>query len=351
MAIHTLELSSPALKKQEYTTIRNYVFKLQESRKLRFIDRTDKPILKAILNDLPGITILLYKDVFRYLRLIVNPAVALGGGYEELTIFTKDLLRDLSFEVDSLLTIIGAWFTFDDLSLGRIDCTHDVTMPDGTSITELISCLKRTALPRGYEQDTFPRSAKNWNEKNTHSFRIHCDDICLTVYDKSFQLNNEQLMAPEYIPPNRLRLEASFGNRAFQRIENKYMEDVEFGKDKLRTQILTFSNLSVRLLNDYFGNTVLPGRYLRMDLAIKEIEDSHFTPRTKKKMITLLREVRANHRYGVEGAILSCNMKSDEAARYLAKFRELDLNPATLPITSKHNQVSAITRLLDDLSA
>ena len=348
MAIHTFTLGTRPLNKKKYRHIRDCLLALMND---STIEKTKGRDSQFRMKGFRGITITLNTKTIYRVELTVNPVVLLGGGYADLFTATDETMRMLSDNINALLSQIGSSDSFEDLCLSRIDCTMDVSMPSQESIDELIRCVQQTKLRVGYERESFNNKFRNYREKNKHSFRARCNDVCLTLYDKSFQLQEEEIMRPENIPPNRLRIEAAFYNGSLQRILNDHLDATVFDC-QLGTKIMYFSDLSIQLILKYVNLILCPGRYMRFDLAKEEIKKSNFNKLTKELMIAFLYEVSRHHKAGVDGAIMDCKLIRDRADNLLSKFRELDLNPVTLPIRSEVQQLPSIAQLLiEEMSA
>lgn len=238
----------------------------------------------------------------RRLELKLNPSIILGGTYTDLCDLSETELTQLWHWVDCYLELIGTDFSFSDMCLSRIDCTQDITLPGTLETTDLINVIQRSKLRRGYERENFSRNYKNHDEKNQHSFRAKCEDISLTIYDKGFQLVEEEIMSKEDAPVNRLRFEVAFNRSSFRRVMNDYL-DATYTDLATGEAIMFFSKFSIKLLQKYFGLGVMPGRYLRLDLAKQEIDASSFPCAIKKRMKKFMTDVRKNYKYGVEGAL------------------------------------------------
>lgn len=343
MSIHTFTIGKEPLKKKEFKHIISRLYKL--SKTLDTPVQTKKLTNHFHFNIIHGIRIQLSDRVVPRLELKINPAVLLGGSYAELHDFTEATLSQVEDMVNLVLEAIGTDFSFDDMSLSRIDCALDTELPENLLATELIGCIHRTKLGRGYERIQFNHKHKDYHEKNRHSFRAKCRDIALTVYDKSFQLAEEHLMPAEDIPANRLRFEAAFGNASFQRVLNEHLKgtyiDLELGE-----KIMHFSNLSIQLLRKYFKLGITPGRYVQLSLALEEIDNSDYHQTTKDRMKLFLCEVCAHHRYGMDGAIAKFvsdfGLTTPAINRLLQHFEDINLNPATLPARSMCHQFPSI---------
>lgn len=190
---------------------------------------------------------------------------------------------------------------------------------------------------------------------NRHSFRMACNDVCLTIYDKTYQLMNEELMDADNIPLGRLRFEAAFLNPAFQRLFARYgggvLVDNADGEGKAGTKIIWFSNISLRLLQDYFGQHMTPGQYLRKNLAVQRIDCGRFSARTKQRMKMLLSEVAQCHKGGISAALKNLEGEgfSENELRYLLRcFEKINLNPATINGSTGYQVFPSIAELLSN---
>ena len=341
--LHTFTLGKSPLKKKKYKRIVRQLYELADEGYIPLFGKKLPPQIH--IQGWPGITLVLRDKVVPRLELKINPSIMFGGDYTDLAELSEFEVRQIESSVSELLDTLEADFTFDDMCLSRIDCTQDITIPDTILTTVIIGAIQRTKLKRDYERTEFGRSYHNYVEKNRHSFRARCNDISLTVYDKGFQLAEEGMMFPEDVPINRLRFEVAFDRSSFRRVLNEHQcgtyVDLSTGET-----ILEFSRLSVKLLREYFHDGIAPGRILRLDAALKEIEKSHYTCAIKERMKDFMVDVSGHYRYGVEGALADSGLNSDQKRDLLARFRELDLNPVGLPMRCKCVRCPSIDGLL-----
>lgn len=342
MAIHTFTLGREPIKRRGYYHIQHRLYGLA--------DAGEVPLWNGRLPNqihiktLPGITLRLSTSKVPRIELKINPARLLGGSYADLCPLTKLDLSKVIEKVDCFLTAIEADFRFEDMCLTRIDCTKDVELSDEGSIVDLLGCIRRSKLGRGYARESFGCAHRNYAEKNRHSFRARCQDICLTVYDKSFQLEEERLMPPEEIPANRLRFEVAFENSSFQRV----LPCATIINPDVGEKILYFSGASVQLLQKYFGLGVMPGRFMRLDLAMTEIEKSDYTQKIKDRMKEFMYAVAREYRHGIDGVDKSSGFTPAQVSYLLKCFQELNLHPAALPRRSKYAQLPSVSQMLDE---
>lgn len=252
----------------------------------------------------------------------------LGGTYADLCDITAVDFEYCAAIIDETLSELKAGLTCDQLMLSRIDCTVDVEFSSDLEVMEYILCLKRAELAPAYKMIEFSPAS---DERNLHSFRVACKDITLTVYDKSYQLADQKLMSENEIPPNRLRIEAAFESGAFQRLFHMYKKGTLY--DTLEGKIIWYSEMSVRLLSDYFQQVLASGSYLRFDLAVQKILESDFTQKKKERMISFLHQVSRCHKHGVRMAIRAFKEQgysSSQIRDLLQCFEQIGLNPVAI---------------------
>lgn len=353
--IHTFQLVTPALSFARYRRIENQVYEHAERGTCRIVERQEN-LLAFLLMYSQGLRICLNSMTVPHVTMVVNPAIIMGGQYQDLCYLTPTLLGICMESVSHVLQEFNMGFTAEQMILSRIDCTVDIKFPQENALEAFISCVQRTNPVRGYHIERFAKHhSNNYKEMNQHSFRMACNDVRLTIYDKTYQLLNEGLMETDNVLPDRLRFEAAFLNPAFQRLFVKYGGGIFLDNSNsnrgAETIIIGFSNLSLRLLQDYFGQHMTPGQYLRGDLALQRIDNGPFSAKVKWRMKTLLAEVARCHKGGIGAAIK--NLEQDGIGRnelqYLLKcFEKIDLNPATINGSAGYQMFPSVTELLSN---
>ena len=352
MAIHTLQLVSKELTFQKHKRCAARIYDLAKQGRIRIVQ--DKEGLQVFkMRGCPGILTALIEYKVPHLTVTVNPSILLGGTYADLCDITAVNFEYCAATIDEVLAQLKIRLTCDKLILSRIDCTVDIEFPSDTEIMEYILCLKRTKLADAYKLDEFdPANDARNRERNLHSFRASCNDISLTVYDKSYQLADQELMPENEIPPNRLRIEAAFENRSFQRLFYMYHKGTVY--DTLKKKIVWFSEMSFQLLEEYFRQTLATGSYLRFDLAVQKILESDFSKKKKDQMILFLHQVVRCHKHGVRRAIQIFKDEDYSASQVrdiLHCFQEIGLNPVTIRSDSISERFPCVPDLLMEKGA
>lgn len=349
MPIHTMMMTTPSLCFQEYKRLCKKAYELIQKKHYRMIENSEKR-LGICPTARRGLCFYINNDRVPRVEVFINPSVLLGGSFTNLYIPEGDGgIESFIFCVNELLREVGLKQTFDELYLSRIDCTRDITFPNEGSMVEFLRCIQKTRLTRDYEAVRFDKRFQNFKELNRHSSRARCDDIMLTAYDKSYQLLEQELLPEDQIPPNLLRVEADFKNSSFQRLRKTYNDCIMYNDNG--SKILWFSQMSGRLLRDYFGRALTPGRYLRGDLALRVIDESGVSSKLKDRMKWVVYKVGQCHRNRLEGALKQmkeAGFSDAQAFWTLNAFEEIGLNPATIHGDCGYLEFPSLQELLSE---
>lgn len=190
---------------------------------------SDKGIEKYICTSYCGQGVVLYlykqkrsknktsKNIACSIRFRLNPHTLLHGRYSPKKVFTatEKQLKTLDREMTELLHKIGLDREFEQLTLSRIDCCLDYFPESQKWVDEALRVIRCSPYMKQYKLCTFGKEFPNHKEKNAHSWCICCKTTTLTVYDKTFQLMEEDLLE-QYDAPM-LRFEVSRSGAKFKR--------------------------------------------------------------------------------------------------------------------------------------
>ena len=157
------------------------------------------------------------KNIACSIRFRLNPHTLLHGRYSPKKVFTatEKQLKTLDREMTELLHKIGLDREFEQLTLSRIDCCLDYFPESQKWVDEALRVIRCSPYMKQYKLCTFGKEFPNHKEKNAHSWCICCKTTTLTVYDKTFQLMEEDLLE-QYDAPM-LRFEVSRSGAKFKR--------------------------------------------------------------------------------------------------------------------------------------
>ena len=190
---------------------------------------SDKGIEKYICTSYCGQGVVLYlykqkrsrnktsKNIACSIRFRLNPHTLLRGEYSPKKVFTakENRLKSLDNRMTGLLHKISLDCDFEQLTLSRIDCCLDFFPESQKWVDEALRVIRRSPYMKQYKLCTFGKEFPNHKEKNAHSWCICCKTTTLTVYDKTFQLMEEDLLE-QYDAPM-LRFEVSRSGAKFKR--------------------------------------------------------------------------------------------------------------------------------------
>lgn len=349
MSIHTMSMTSNVFSSRSFHHILNTAYQQISRNRYELVYKSDSSRVLFSRRH-PGVIVTLHTCDTPFLSLKINPSRLTGSHYASLFDATPELIGKVSYQIDLILFELGTNITFEDLSLSRIDCTKDILFPDQESISEFLLCVQHTMPKRDYEICRFGKEYENHNELNRHSFRTLCSNICLTIYDKSYQLEAEHLMLPCEIPQGTLRFEAAIQRPAFHRLLQTHISSTRLNHDN-KSLILTFSQLSGKLLHQCFSSALTNGQYLQRDLAFCAIDQSNLKPKLKARMKEIIIAVSTCYKSGITGArkqLLEKGMSARQFNYAMEHFRLLGINPATIRRDSRYDRFPSVESLLKE---
>ena len=216
---------------------------------------SDKGMTKYICTSYCGQGVVLYlyqqvrsknktkKNLASFIHFRLNPHTLLHGEYVPKKVFQakENQLKSLDKEMTKLLHEIGLNCDFEQLTLSRIDCCLDYFPDSQDWVDEALRVVRRSPYTKKYELCTFNKTFSNHKKKNAHSWRICCKTTTLTVYDKTFQLMEEDLLE-DYDAPM-LRFEVSRSGAKFKR---GLSEQVKGSNKKILKTVMDESEDTIR---------------------------------------------------------------------------------------------------------
>ena len=181
-SIHTFEMNIQ-IKYDEYMSIKNTLYNIQHEFPGSIYNKT-KNVLASNQFSYYGIYLNLIKSKFlpSYLKIEVNPATLLTG-YNAYQIFqvSEDNIRAVKERINDILSILRTSFSFDNMSVSRIDLCVNIDMENSDIITSYIRLFKKSYIPKGFIRDKFDATFNNYKDKNKHSLHAHNSNIILNI--------------------------------------------------------------------------------------------------------------------------------------------------------------------------
>ena len=349
MGIHTIELYAGNLK---YHQIQKVIDQLVEQKSIQqiFSDSysIDRHLTSTYLVD-QGIRMRLYQshDKSNGICFAVNPATLLEGSYQPLGLYqpTKANVSELQKQLASIMETIHLCdvCTLDesslsqlDLSLSRMDLTADLYFDKSADIPSLIRLFRKSMIPRHYKR----RELKG---KEDHFFELSTKKISFKIYDKIYELTQNDRCPKKYRDRKILRLEVSLKREAFLDRLNLGRKDdlytmLKAGYDHIRDEI------------NYFLDKLFPARGIHLPYpeAEKRIQECKLDSDIKEQMLFLLK--KTSRGAGLDTAAQkwtkTYNVVNTRMFHSLMKqFDKLHVNPITLTSKDK-TEISCLRTLI-----
>lgn len=207
-------------------------------------------------------------------------------------------------------------------------------------ICELVRLLRKTATPKKYERIFYQhKDKKKANKYNKHFIQIACGSQELVIYDKTYQMNENNLaVAYEGLPAGVLRIEVHYSRDKIKSIEKDAGTD-----DPLDLLWLLIQESKPRILK--LVEKCYPQLdYLSYEDAKAQIKQSRFKAHTRKQMLTLLEEMR--RRQTIDAALHGMARQGVPTEMLLGKFEKLGINPIPLRQGYASSRMPSLTKIL-----
>ena len=343
--IHTIELFH-RLSKKSFNKVFQHL-KSMNSGSL-YPDTTyhsDKGIEKYICTSYCGQGVVLYlykqkrsknktsKNITCSIRFRLNPHTLLHGEYLPKKVFQakEKQLNSLDKEMTKLLHKIGLNCDFEQLTLSRIDCCLDYFPDSQDWVDEALRVVRRSPYMKKYELCTFDKTFSKHKKKNAHSWRICCKTTALTVYDKTFQLMEEELLE-NYDAPM-LRFEVSRSGAKFKR---GLSEQVKGINKKILKTVMDESEDTIRSYMEMLHADLPFVRYSDCMAKIKAVKHAS----TRKNMRLLVEKLSDCKCYAQ--AVKNSELSESQLRTVRKQFEKLGIQPITLKDKSEIEELKFV---------
>lgn len=344
MGIHTIELYAGNLK---YHQIQRVIDQLVEQKAIQqiFSDSysIDRHLKSTYLVD-QGIRMRLYQshDKSNGISFAINPATLLEGSYQPLSLYrpTKANVSELQEQLVSIMETIQlcdynhSVYTLDesslsqlDLSLSRMDLTADLYLDKSADIPSLIRLFRKSMIPRHYKRCEL-------DGKHAHFFGFSTKKIFFKVYDKIYELAQDNRCPKKHRDKKILRLEVSVKREAF-------LKKLDLNrKDDLYTMLKAGYDNVYAAIHDFLDK-LFPARGIHLPYpeAEKKIQKCRLDSDIKEQMLFLLKKTSRGAGLDIAAKKWKIHYKIVDSRKFhsiMKQFDQLCVNPVTL--TSQENQ-------------
>ena len=241
-------------------------------------------------------------------------------------------LNSLDKEMTKLLHKIGLNCNFEQLTLSRIDCCLDFFPESQDWVDEALRVVRRSPYMKKYDLCTFDKTFSNHKKKNAHSWRIYCKTTTLTVYDKTFQLMEEDLLE-QYDAPM-LRFEVARSGAKFKR---GLSDEVKGSNKKI---LKTVMNESEKIIHSYMKKLHANLPFVRYSDCIARIETIKHSA-TRKNMRLLVEKLSDCKSYAQ--AVINSGLSENKLRTVKKQFEKLGVQPVTMRDTAEIEELKILT--------
>ena len=330
-SIHTFELSKK-LTKHEYHEIKDTLYRSQEGGKGVSIYRESKGHHYCSKFQQQGVRVYLGHNESEsgydtyFVRMVINPRVLIEPGCSYLGILPPEESSIKQIKVAFKRLFKGTAFDNDIASyyLSRLDLCTNIRCDTNKLFRELVRVLRKLPTPPKYERKFYKhKDKKEANRYNKHYLRFPCGTHELVIYDKTFQLENENLdVGYEHLPKGVLRFEVH--------CERSYMRQIEKdadASDALGILWLLVQESEDRIIN-HFSRCFPDTEFERMEGLEQKIKKSSFKKEKKKVMLELVD--RLQRIQSVDKALDKMEKAGFNTSGLLDRFAKLGVSPIPL---------------------
>ena len=270
-----------------------------------------------------------YKYNFMQMTIILNPVKLIARN--KLEVLKVDQLNEVKkIFLERIKKIHISLPYLDYWTLNRIDYAVNINTP---YVEEYIKLFQRGDKPRNFKELYCSKSKTR--KQLDGSFYLFNDSVAINFYNKENERLSQNFNKDG--AKDLLRLEVQCKKPKTNTIKAKKKFDSRHLAHYLSQEI------SHQQLEYYYNKTIGTGDYYKLSEAIKMVQESNYTYKTKEKLIEVLRAV-SRHR-SIWRAREKSQYNSSCFNRYLKQIRALGINPVTIPRGWKVNYLKNINNM------
>lgn len=256
-----------------------------------------------------------YKYNFMQITITMNPLKLIGRNKLEVLMENQlsELKERFAEEVQKIHTSLPR---LEHWTINRIDYAVNINTP---YVEEYIKLFQRADKPRNFKE---LYCSKSKTRKQRHgSFYLISKSVNINFYNKEHERLSQNFNKDG--AKDLLRLEVQCKKPKTNTIKAKN------GFESKHLEHYLSNEISNQQLEYYYNKTIGTGDYYKLSEAIRIVQDSNSTIKTKEKLINVLRLI--NKHRSIWRAREESQYNSSCFNRYLKKIRVLGVNPVTIP--------------------
>ena len=331
--IHTFQMKK-ILKHKEYSKLADY---FRDNNFKRFEDTWGMEITTYASC---GVRIYLIDNpYYPYISFVINPTTVLDkGNVTDLFTSSDDLESVIRMLDELLISMLGADYSFEKLTLARVDLCHDAQLSSAKRVKAYIKLLYNSQSRKGYKIKG--RKVKGYDKSAGFACDNQSAGVGISIYDKETQLLGMGKPEAAKIAKNRLRIEVQLKS---QKAIRKYQK-CSSNADQLRYYI----EHSEEHMDEILRTLLIDASYYKLKKA-KEIVSKSEKGKLRDRMVRLLELASKYHsvRLGIIALKQECPKITDEYIKKMKScFEEIDVNIVTLGKRSKCKSLDSIFELI-----
>lgn len=329
-SIHTFELSR-RMTHREYHSMKDKLYRKQEqSAKRGWLYRDDYGNHICTLYAEHGIRSITLehnqKAETYFVRIVVNPRKLIEPDCSYIGILPPEESSVHKLKKKFKKLFAGTVFDNDlnSYQLTRLDLCTNIRCDNKKLFRELVRVLRKLPTPPKYERKKYKhKDKKKANRYNKHYLRFHCGTHELVIYDKTYQMrNNDLVVGYENLPEGVLRFEVH--------CERAYLWEVEKKSGVTTTDALLWLLIqkSEERITSHFARCFSDVRFAQTEELEQLIKQSVFKKESKDVMLQLV--TRLQRTQSVDKALEKLEKDGYDTSGVLDRFDKLGVSPIPL---------------------
>ena len=283
-------------------------------------------------------------DVY-LLEMVINPRKLLDPASSYLGIFepSKKNVQKLINKFKKLFQDTEIESDLDGYQFSRIDLCVNIHCDKNKIFRELVRVLRKLPTPPKYERLYRTTGDRKEDTKyNKHYIKFHCGTHDLVIYDKTYQMEANGIIAEyEKLPNGVLRIEMCCFRTYLRKKKKK--ERLDTASDFLWYMIRN----SGEILTDKIALCFPHWRYMRRKALKEKIDGSHYSPDKQEQMITLIKKMQRKQSF--ESAFTDMKITKEDGKKILDRFEKLGISPVPLRENFCADELTDLAELLEQI--
>lgn len=308
-----------------------------------------------------------------YLKMVINPRKLIepADKYRYLGILppNEESVNQVTKAFKELFHKTIFKKNMDDYKVSRVDFCTNIRCDSSKLFRELVRVLRKLPTPTHYKRMIYScDDRKKANKYNKHYLRYVCGTHELVIYDKTFQMTeNDLIVGYEHLPEGVLRFEMHCKRPYIRNLEKELagkadgtekrkQKKSKGGTDGKNSEFSKPSYLLWELiqrseeeLTKKFTACFPEMQYLHPDDIREKIKASSYKKKTKKRMcelVELLSRVQS-----VDKALSKMEKNGYDVSDLLDRFKKLGISPVPLRMNSRAHHLPSLAELLRTAAA